>query len=101
MRNNEYNVKNSSMHEIQWSYIDAGCGRVKFLSGNGFLWGQVGLDRKGREQVRFSELLFHSGPPRTEKKKKNMLRETWLVPSAYELQNSIYDLYSKAGLDAV
>lgn len=46
------------------TYIDAGRGGVEFFSGNGLLCG-LGLDRKGWEQIRFSELPFHFGAPRT------------------------------------
>lgn len=47
------------------TYIDTGCRWVEFLSWNWFLWGHDGLYREGWEQVRFSELPFDSGPPRT------------------------------------
>lgn len=50
------------------TYIDAGCRWVEFLSRYGFLRGHDGLDREGWEQVRFSELPFHSGSPGTAKR---------------------------------
>ena len=59
------------------TYIDTGCGGVEFLSGNWFLRCHVGFDRKGWEQVRFSELPFYSGSPTAEK--------TNMLTGAYEL----------------